>query len=86
MSNWYLANHPNSQFVKGLICARAAPDRRHALRNTRYAVHYPDGRTERRFIGSVEELKQILRRDFQLAVPDYKAFDEKASAMIAANP
>ena len=86
VSNWYLANHPDSQFVKGLICARAAPDKRHALRNTRYAVHYPDGRTQRRFIGTVEELKALLRSEFEIAVPDSRAFDEKAAAMIAANP
>jgi N-hydroxyarylamine O-acetyltransferase len=86
VSNWYLCNHPQSQFVKGLICARAAPDKRHALRNTRYAVHFPDGRTERRFIGSVGELRGLLRDEFQLAVPDSKTFDEKAAAMIAANP
>jgi N-hydroxyarylamine O-acetyltransferase len=86
VSNWYLCNHPESQFVKGLICARAAPDCRHALRNTRYAVHYPDGRTERRSIGSVEELKKVLRREFELSVPESARFDEKAAAMIAANP
>jgi N-hydroxyarylamine O-acetyltransferase len=86
VSNWYLCNHPESQFVKGLICARAAPDGRHALRNTRYAVHYPDGRTERRSIGSVEELKKVLRREFELSVPESARFDEKAAAMIAANP
>lgn len=86
VSNWYLANHPNSQFVKGLICARAAPDRRYTLRNTRHAVHYPDGRTERRIIGDVAELKEALRRDFGLALPDGPALDGKLAAMIAANP
>lgn len=86
VSNWYLANHPESQFVKGLVCARAAPDRRHALRNTRYAVHHPDGRTERRFVGTVDELKALLRREFELDVPDSRLFDDKAAAMIAANP
>lgn len=86
VSNWYLCNHPQSQFVRGLICARAASDKRHALRNTRYAMHFPDGRTERRFIGSVAELKELLRDEFQLAVPDSKTFDDRAAAMIAANP
>ncbi|HET9651468.1 MAG TPA: arylamine N-acetyltransferase [Usitatibacter sp.] len=85
VSNWYLANNPNSQFVKGLVCARAEPGRRHALRNTRYAIHYPDGRTERRVITTVDELRTILREDFGLAVPDSRTFDEKAAAMIAAN-
>lgn len=86
VSNWYLCNHPQSQFLTGLVCARAAPDRRHALRNSRYAVHYPDGRTERRFIESVDELKAILRDSFEIAVPGTPRFDEKAAAMIAVNP
>lgn len=85
VSNWYLCNHPDSQFVKGLVCARAAPERRHALRNSRYAVHSPDGFTERRTIGSVEELKSLLRREFEIAVPDSPLFDAKAAAMIAAS-
>jgi N-hydroxyarylamine O-acetyltransferase len=86
VSNWYLCNHPGSQFVKGLICARAAPDRRHALRNTRYAVHHPDGATERRHVASVDELRDLLEEEFQLDVPRSRAFEEKAAAMIAANP
>jgi N-hydroxyarylamine O-acetyltransferase len=84
VSNWYLCNHPGSHFVSGLVCARAAPDRRQALRNARHAVHFPDGRTERRFIGSVAELKDLLRGAFGLAVPESRIFDEKAAAMIAA--
>ena len=86
VSNWYLSTHPESQFVKGLVCARAAPGKRHALRNSRYAVHHPDGRTERRFIGTVDELRSLLREEFHVAVPDSGRFDEKAAAMIAANP
>jgi len=86
VSNWYLCNNPASYFVNGLVCARAGADRRHALRNTRYAVHFPDGRTERRFIGSVAELRDLLRGEFRLAIPDSRAFGEKAAAMIAANP
>jgi N-hydroxyarylamine O-acetyltransferase len=84
VSNWYLCNNPASQFVKGLVCARAGTDRRHALRNTRYAVHFPDGRTERRFIGSVAELGDLLAGEFELDVPRSPAFEEKAAAMIAA--
>jgi len=86
VSNWYLCNHPQSQFVRGLICARAAPDKRHALRNNRYAVHTPDGRTERRVIADVAELRRVLRDEFGIAVPRSALFEEKAAAMIAAHP
>ncbi len=85
VSNWYLANHPQSQFVKGILAARAAPDRRHALRNTRYAVHHRDGRTERRFIDDPREIKRILAEDFRLKVPDSPLLDRKLAEMISQN-
>lgn len=75
VSNWYLANHPQSQFVTGIVAARAAPDRRHALRNARYAVHHRDGRTERRVIASVEEFRKILSEDLRIALPDDARLD-----------
>lgn len=86
VSNWYLANHPESQFVRGLICARAAPERRHALRNTRYSAHLPDGRTERRFIGSVDEMKALLRDELAIPLPDSAKLDAALERVIAANP
>jgi len=70
VSNWYLANHPQSQFVTGIVAARAAADRRHALRNARYAIHHRDGRTERRLLASVDELRAVLEEDLRIALPD----------------
>ena len=82
VSNWYLANHPESQFVKGLIAARADVDRRHALRNTRYSIHYRDGHTERRTIASVEEMKRVLAEDLKIPVPQGDALDRKLEAVL----
>ena len=70
VSNWYLAHHPDSQFVKGLIAARADTDRRHALRNARYAVHHRDGRTERRFIEDVADFRAVLADAFHIPLPE----------------
>lgn len=86
VSNWYLANHPQSQFVNGLIVARAARDRRHALRNTRYTIHHDDGRMERRFLGSPAELRRTLREAFHVELPDEPGVDEKLARVIAAHP
>ena len=86
MSNWYLANNPRSQFVNGIIAARAAPGVRHALRNTRYAIHHADGRTERRFLGDVGEFRSVLRESFRIDVPATTLFEEKIARTIAANP
>jgi N-hydroxyarylamine O-acetyltransferase len=86
VSNWYLCNHPESQFVKGIIAARAAPDRRHALRNTRYAVHYPGGDSEKRFVGSVSEFRELLAGPFGIRLPQAPHLDERLERLIAANP
>ena len=86
VSNWYLANNPRSQFVNGLIAARAAPGVRHALRNTRYAVHHADGRTERRFLADAGEFRAVLGEAFRVDVPPTALFEEKIARTIAANP
>ena len=82
VSNWYLANHPESQFVKGLVAARADVDRRHALRNGRYSIHYRDGRTERRIIEDAGELKRVLAEDLKIPVPNGDALDRKLEAVL----
>ena len=70
MCNWYLSNHPQSRFVVNLVAARPDADRRHALRNNELAVHYLDGRTERRVLRSVEELQQAFENVFRVRLPD----------------
>src|SRR5262245_60031004 len=55
MANWYVSCHPKSRFVNGLIAARAARDKRYALLNNQFAVHYPEGKTERRVLSTAAE-------------------------------
>ena len=83
VSNWYLAHHPQSQFVTGIIAARAAPDRRHALRNTRYAIHHRGGATERREIASVAELREVLAGDLRIPLPDHPQLDERLGKLVS---
>jgi N-hydroxyarylamine O-acetyltransferase len=84
VSNWYLANHPQSQFVTGVIAARAAADCRHALRNTRYAVHYPDGRTSRRELASVAEVREVLEKAMRVRMPEADTLDARLADMVKA--
>jgi len=76
VSNWYLANHPQSQFVTGIVAARAAPGLRHALRNARYAIHHRDGRTEKRLLASAAEFRDVLENAMRIALPDSARLDE----------
>jgi len=86
VSNWYLANFPQSQFVTGIIAARADVGERHALRNTRYAIHHASGETERRFLGTVAEVKAVLREAMRIPLPEHPDLDARIQSMIAANP
>ncbi|HEY7450259.1 MAG TPA: arylamine N-acetyltransferase [Vicinamibacterales bacterium] len=69
VTSWYLSNHPQSQFVNNLIAARPDVDRRYALRNKEFTVHYLDGRTERRVLASPPEVRTILESAFRIALP-----------------
>jgi N-hydroxyarylamine O-acetyltransferase len=82
VSNWYLANHPSSHFVTGIIAARAAPGKRHALRNARYAIHHRGGETERRTMGSVEEFRRTLTEAFHVPLPDSPLLDRKLEGLL----
>ena len=70
VSNWYLSNHPESQFVNNLIAARPDPDRRYGLRNNDLAVHHTNGTTERRLLTSADELRAALEELFHITLPD----------------
>jgi N-hydroxyarylamine O-acetyltransferase len=86
VSNWYLANYPQSQFVTGIMAARADADARHALRNTRYAIHRRDGRTERRHLATVADLRAVLEGPLAIPLPDHPELDARLQKVIDANP
>ncbi len=84
VSNWYLCNHPDSQFLKVVIAARAEPSVRHALRGSRYSVHRPNGETEKIQVESVEAYRDLLEKTFTIRLPDAPNLDEKLERMIEA--
>ncbi len=86
VSNWYLCNHPQSQFVTGIMAARTATDRRYALRDTRFAVHHVNGATERRFLTRVDEYRATLENTFRIRLPASPLLDAKLARLIEANP
>jgi N-hydroxyarylamine O-acetyltransferase len=67
--NWYLCNHPESHFLDRVVAARVDRDRRYALRNTDFAIHFPHGVTERRVLGGAAEIRQVLTDTFCINVP-----------------
>ena len=75
VTNWYLANHPESRFVRNLVAARPTPDRRFALLNNELAVHHLGGPSERRILESVAALRDVLENDLQIELPDVPHLD-----------
>jgi N-hydroxyarylamine O-acetyltransferase len=70
VTNWYLSTYPSSPFVTNLIAARPGIDCRYALRNNELVFHYIDGRTERRLLTQVAELRETLAQAIGLSLPE----------------
>lgn len=83
VTNWYLSNHPTSHFTHSLMAARPEADRRYALRNNELAVHYLDGRTERRLLTSAAELRAVLEEQFRIAMPTAPELDAAWQRLMA---
>jgi len=73
LANWFVATHPTSPFVNGLMGAFVADDRRYGLKDNQLTVRYADGRVERRAL-TADELAETLHGEFGLGVPE----DEQA--------
>lgn len=82
MANWYVSTHPASRFVTGLLAARVTADRRYALRDDRFAIHYLDGRTERRALQSVAEMRETLESAFRVTLPSGEELDTALARLI----
>ena len=76
MPNWYLCNHPESHFLVAVVAARVERDRRYALRNADFAVHFPQGVTERKTLASGVEIRRTLEEVFRIQVPTEPEVDE----------
>ncbi len=82
VSSFFLCRHPSSQFIASLMAARALPGRRLALMNNRYAIHTPDGGTERIELPGPEEVAAVLETDFGLTIPDRDGFLRTVEAKV----
>jgi N-hydroxyarylamine O-acetyltransferase len=68
--NHFVATHPSSFFSKRLLAARALPDRRLGLTDTRLSIHHRDGQTETRELVGAEALRVSLTEDFGIMLPE----------------
>ncbi|HEY8519515.1 MAG TPA: arylamine N-acetyltransferase [Gammaproteobacteria bacterium] len=81
--NHFVATHPSSHFRTTLMAARPEADRRYALLDNRLTVRFLEGGEERRALGSVEELRAALEREFRIEVPRDAATEEALRRVLA---
>jgi N-hydroxyarylamine O-acetyltransferase len=86
MANWFVSTYPGSRFVQLLIAARPAGTLRHALLDAELAQRAADGRVERRRLGSVAELRQVLAGQFGIDVPAGARMDAAFERVLARQP
>jgi N-hydroxyarylamine O-acetyltransferase len=82
--NWFVATHPNSIFVNGLLGARAEPDRRYALGNNTLTMHKMSGESEKRTLNA-RELRDALADLFKIRLDGLAGLDA-ALEKVAAGP
>ncbi|UCI19852.1 arylamine N-acetyltransferase [Mesorhizobium sp. B2-1-8] len=75
--NYFLSTNPASHFLTSVLAARAAPDRRYALRGNRLSIHHIDGRTEQKQITTAAELADTLEGLLGITIPDRAAFEAR---------
>jgi N-hydroxyarylamine O-acetyltransferase len=74
--NHFVATYPRSPFRSMLYCARALPEGRLALRNGRLTIRDLDGGAETRELDGVGALREVLRDDFGIALPEESVLDD----------
>lgn len=75
MGNWLTSTHPQSIFVNGLLGARSEPGKRYAIRDNQLAVHTLNGGTEKKTLGSADEIRDALTDLFKLRLDQLEGLD-----------
>jgi N-hydroxyarylamine O-acetyltransferase len=71
VGNWYVSTHPESSFARQLIVARTGQGWRRTLNNGSFAIHRKGSESERRQVADVDELVEVLAREFAIRVPEH---------------
>ena len=82
VSNWYLANHPESPFINNLMVARVTPECRYGLFNNNLSTHHLHGGSEHATLTSPAELRHTLESTFGIQLPDDAGMDTTLARII----
>ncbi|BFI95664.1 MAG: arylamine N-acetyltransferase [Rhodanobacter sp.] len=70
VANHFVSTFPDSRFVRHLVAARTAADRRLSLLDREFTVRRPGREPERRTLRDGAEVCDVLEREFLLRLPD----------------
>ena len=76
VANHFTSSHPTSRFIGNLICARSPSDRRINLLNRQLTMHRLGEASVRRELSGSAEIREVLEREFQLALPEHPELDQ----------
>jgi N-hydroxyarylamine O-acetyltransferase len=82
IGNWYVSTHPESPFSQRLMVARTGEGWRKTLNNGSFAFHRMGANSERREVTQVDELIELLAREFALHLPDLPHTRQSLARMI----
>lgn len=83
VGNWYVSTHPDSPFTQRLMLARTGDGWRKTLNNGSFAIHRMGAESERRELTEVDELIDVLQREFGLDVGDLPRIRQALARVIA---
>jgi N-hydroxyarylamine O-acetyltransferase len=81
VANHYVSTHPDSFFVNNLNVARTTSDSRLSLRNREFTVRRMGHEPERRTLGSVAEIRQVLENEFLIRLPTHLQLDQRLDSL-----
>lgn len=83
VGNWYVSTHPDSPFTQRLMLARTGNGWRKTLNNGSFAIHHMGSESERRELTEVDELIDVLQREFGLVVGNLPRIRQALARVIA---
>jgi arylamine N-acetyltransferase len=86
LTNWYLANHPESHFVNALMVARPDVDRRYALNGRTLTVYPLAGPAQRRELETPAAIRAALEGDFRLDLTGLPGLDGALQRLFRPDP
>lgn len=77
VANHFVSTFPDSRFVRHLVAARTAADRRLSLLDREFTVRRPGQEPERRSLRDGAEACRVLEREFLLRLPDRAGLERR---------